>query len=207
MNFKIFLTILSLIFFSTSNVYAEVDSLSISAAASEFVISLMKDADNLSKLPKDQQEEALLRLVNRGFNIPLVARFVMGRYWRRATVSQRSEFLDVFEHAAVRTFSPLIGNISLENFKIDRVIFDYNENKHRVESLVFSTLTSDKRVIKIRWRLRGYLCLSLDCPEYQIIDIVAEGISLVVTLRSEYTTYIKNHSIDELIIKLQEQGK
>lgn len=198
MNFKIFLTILSLIFFSTAS-YAEPNP-KITMTASEFVISLMKDANTLSELPKDQQQEALLKLVNRGFNIPLVARFVMGRYWRKATVLQRHEFLEVFEHAAVRTFSPLLGDVPLDKFKINRVTFTLNDDTSRIEAMVYSTLIIDNDTIKIRWMLRNY------GDGYQAIDITAEGISLVVTLRSEYTTYIKNHSIEGLIDKLRGKG-
>jgi len=197
MNIKILLSVLSLIFFSTT-AYAAPKPETI-MAASEFVILLMEDADNLSNLPENLQEDALLKLVNRSFNIPRVGRFVIGRYWRRATIEQRYEFLEVFEQAAVRTFSPLVKGISLDKFEIDRVTFDLKNNK--IKASVYSTLTTEDRVIKIRWMLRDY------SDGYQIIDIIAEGISLIVTLRSEYTTYIKNHSIDDLITKLQEQGK
>ena len=197
MNFKILLTILSLIFFSTT-VYAAPNP-KITVEAAEFVISLMKSASGLKHLHnKYHQEDALLYLVRQSFDIPLVARFVMGRYWRKATVQQRYEFLEVFEHAAVRTFSPLIKGVSLDNFEIVRVNFNLKKNK--IKASVYSTLVIEDRVIKIRWMLRDY------GDGFQIIDIIAEGISLIVTLRSEYTTYIKNHSIDDLIINLQKQG-
>lgn len=192
MNIKTVLIAIATMFFLTfSNAQAQ-------QSPGEFVISLMKDANGLSNLSEDTREQALLNLVRRGFDIPRIGRFVLGRYWRKATPEQRAEFLEVFELAAVRTFSPLLSDVPLDNFKITRV-----EYKDVNTIFVFSLLEPEKnKIIKIRWRLR----LEFSDQGYKIIDITAEGVSLIVTMRSEYTTYIKrNGSVADLIAILQEK--
>ena len=106
----------------------------------------------------------------------------------------------MFELAAVRSFSPLLKDIPLDTFKIVRVEYPDND---RLQVLVYSTIKPKDQIVKIRWRL--WTVYSYDA--YKVMDITAEGVSLIVTLRSEYTSYIKNHSLDELIVKLRKQGE
>lgn len=192
MNFRtFFLTVFSFLFLTISTSYAQ-------QSPDEFVISLMKDANKLSNLDQSKQEQALLVLVRRGFDIPLIGRFVLGRYWRKATDKQKSEFLSVFEAAAVRTFSPLLGDIPLDTFKIVRV--DYRDVNNII---ITSTIKSGNETIKILWRLRK----EYNQEAYGIIDITAEGISMIVTMRSEYTSFVRRNGIDQLIVKLRKKAE
>lgn len=190
MNIRSFLAVTAIVFFSSFS------TASAQQSPDEFVISLMEDAKGLSNLSEDTREQALLNLVRRGFDISTVGKFVLGRYWRRATYKQKQEFLDVFEKAAVRSFSPILKDIPLDTFNIVRVEYrDVNDIS------VFSTIEVKKgKTIKIRWRLR----LTLSPNAYRIIDITAEGVSLVVTFRSEYGSVIRRQGgIDGLIAILR----
>jgi len=207
MNFRIlFLSLFSFLFLTFSTASAQ-------QSPEEFVISLMEQANRISNLeewhdaaPDERehqrlQEDALLYLIERNFDIPTVGKFVLGRYWRRATFEQRYEFLDVFKLAAVRTFSPLLKDVPLDTFKIVRIQWSSSD---MIEVFVFSTIEPEKnKVIKIRWRLwKAYTR-----EAYKVIDITAEGVSLIVTLRSEYTSFIKrNGGIDSLIAELRRKA-
>ncbi len=196
MNFRIlFLSLFSFLFLTFSTASAQ-------QSPEDFVVSLMKEANDLSKLSEDTREQALLNLVRRGFDIPTVGKFVLGRYWRKATPEQRAAFLDVFEKAAVRSFTPLLGKIPLDSFKIVRV--EYKQYKRITDIIVFSTIEPEKdNIIKIHWRLR----LAYSLSAYKIIDITAEGVSLIVTMRAEYTTFIRrNGGIDSLIAELRKKA-
>jgi len=209
MNFRIlFLSLFSVLFLTFSTASAQ-------QSPEEFVTSLMEQAKEISNLeewhdaaPVERErehqrlkEDALLYLIERNFDIKRVGRFVLGRYWRRATFKQQNEFLDVFKLAAVRTFSPLLKDVPLDTFKIVRIQWS---NSDMIEVFVFSTIEPEKnKTIKIRWRL--WKAYSLE--GYKVIDITAEGVSLIVTLRSEYTSFIKrNGGIDSLITELRKKA-
>lgn len=195
MNFRIlFLSLFSFLFLTFSTASAQ-------QSPEEFVVSLMGQAKGISNLEEWHQEDALLYLMERNFDIKRVGRFVLGRYWRRATFKQQIEFLDVFKLAAIRTFSPLLKDIPLDTFKIVRIQWSGND---MLEVFVFSTIEQEKnKIIKIRWRL--WKAYSLE--GYKVIDITAEGVSLIVTLRSEYTSFIKrNGGIDSLITELRKKA-
>lgn len=195
MNFRIlFLSLFSFLFLTVSTASAQ-------QSPEEFVVSLMGQAKGISNLEEWHQEDVLLYLIERNFDIKRVGRFVLGRYWRKATFKQRNEFLDVFKLAAVRTFSPLLKDVPLDTFKIVRIQWS---GSNTFEVFVFSTIELEKnKIIKIRWRLwRAYTR-----EAYKVIDITAEGVSLIVTLRSEYTSFIKrNGGIDSLIVELRRKA-
>lgn len=195
MNFRIlFLSLFSILFLTFSTASAQ-------QSPEDFVVSLMEQAKGISNLEPMNQEDVLLWLVQQSFDIPTVGKFVLGRYWRRATPKQKQEFLEVFELAAVRSFSPLLKDVPLDTFKIIRVEWSDSD---RLEVFVFSTIEPEKnKIIKIRWRLWKAYSYSA----YKVINITAEGVSLIVTMRAEYTTFIKrNGGIDSLIAELRKKA-
>jgi len=191
MNIRTFLTAMAAtVFLTFSTAQAQL-------TPEEFVVSLMADAQQLSSLNAADREQALSILVRNRFNIPVIGKFVLGRYWRRISPPQRQEFLEVFELAAVRTFSPMLANIPLDSFRVVRT-----NNKDINNVKVWSTINLKGNIIKINWRLRK----EYSRDGYKIIDITAEGVSLIVTLRSEYTSYIKNNGgIPGLIATLKQK--
>lgn len=45
------------------------------------------------------------QLFRTDFDVPAIARFVLGRYWRLASPAQQQEFLTLYENHIVQTFS------------------------------------------------------------------------------------------------------
>ncbi len=193
MNIKTLLIAMAITFFSFGSMATVANA---QGTSEEFVTQLMHEARGLRNIEPMHQKDALLWLVQQSFDIPRIGRFVLGRYWKKATPEQRADFLEVFELAAVKAFSPMLKDIPLDTFKVVRVEYRDIDNIS-----VFSTIEPKKNeVIKIQWRLRavyGY-------RSYRIVDIVAEGVSLVVTFRSEYGSVIRREGgIDGLIAILR----
>lgn len=139
-------------------------------------------------LADDEQERRFHRLLNEGFDLPEIGRFVLGRYWRGASEAQRSGFLTVFEDLMVHRFLPLFAEFSVERFEIGASKpFKNNPNFISVASRL---LRLEGEPIKIAWRMRER------DGDYKIVDIVAEGVSMAVTLRSEYVSVLKRNRGD-----------
>ncbi len=139
-------------------------------------------------LTDEEQERRFHRLLNEGFDLPEIGRFVLGRYWRNADEAQRSGFLTVFEDLMVHRFLPLFAAFSGEKFEIGASkAFKNNPNFISVASRL---LRLEGEPIKIAWRVRRR------DGGYKIVDIVAEGVSMAVTLRSEYVSVLKQNRGD-----------
>ena len=168
--------------------------------ASRFLADLTDRAvDRLTEpgLSDDEQERRFRSLIGEGFDIPAIGRFVLGRYWRRASEADRASFLATFEDLIVQRFLPLFAEYSGGKISIG-VARPFTSNPNFIS--VSSTLLRDEgEPIQIDWRVRRR------DGGYRIVDVVAEGISIAVTLRSEYTAVLKQNggNIDALVRKLR----
>ncbi len=140
--------------------------------------------------PLAKREARLLALLEEGFDVELIARFVLGRYWNRATPDQRSTYTNLFKEFIVLTFARRFQDYNGETFEISGTV-PRGETDHFVKTLVRRPNAAD---VAVDWRVR---CKS----ECRVIDVVAEGISQVATYRSEYGGIIQNGGgrIDALI--------
>lgn len=143
-------------------------------------ISQLSDAS-----ASDEEKEVHFRsLFNESFDVPTIGRFVVGRYWRGASQEDRDAFLKVFEDVIVQRFLPLLTDNSDKRLKIGNVNPDSKRPNEAKIDTVFPR--SEGEPYKVRWHIRE------TDGRYQVLDIVAEGVSMAITLRSEYTTVIKS---------------
>ncbi len=148
-----------------------------------------------------EQKLRFRRLLNEAFDLPEIGRFVLGRYWRRADAAQRSDFLDAFEDMMLHRFLPLFSRYSGEGFDIGPSRpYKNNPDFINVESKLRRV---EGESIKVNWRVRKH------GEGYKIVDIVAEGVSIAVTLRSEYVSVLKQTGgdIDALTRVLREKAE
>ena len=145
-----------------------------------------KAIDGLTDLSRSEVErEAVFRhLLSQVFDIPAIGRFVVGRYWRAAEDEVKLEFLQVFEDVIVQRFLPLFARYQGEQLIVDGAVPD---GRNVSFTIVNSTFIDAKgRKVKTDWRLhdkRG---------RYQVFDVLVEGVSMAITLRSEYASVIKD---------------
>ncbi len=69
-------------------------------------------------LSDDEQERRFRGLIGEGFDIPAIGRFVLGRYWRRASEAERATFLATFEDLIVHRFLPLFAEYSGDKISV-----------------------------------------------------------------------------------------
>jgi phospholipid transport system substrate-binding protein len=152
-------------------------------------------------LAETEQKLRFRRLLNEAFDLPAIGRFVLGRYWRRADAAQQIDFLGVFEDMMIHRFLPLFSLNSGEKFDIGP-IRPYKDNPNFV-SVESKLRRVEGEPIQINWRVRKI------GETYKIVDIVAEGVSIAVTLRSEYVSVLNRNGgdIDALTRVLREKAK
>ncbi len=158
--------------------------------AGGFLVELTDRAvDRLTEpgLDADEQERRFRSLVQEGFDIAAIGRFVLGRYWRRAIAEDQAAFLVTFEDLLVHRFLPLFSEYSGEKLDIG-LIRPFRNNPTFVS--VSSKLVQGGEPIHVEWRVRRR------DGGYKIVDVVAEGISIAVTLRSEYASVLKRNGGD-----------
>lgn len=154
------------------------------AEPSNFVSDLA--ADTIAVLSEEKmgyasRQSAFRGLLAKRFDLPLIARFVAGRYWRSANPSERANYLAAFEDYLVGTFTVRFDDYSGQQLQImnDR---ELDEKDVLVASEI---IRSKAPAIRIDWRLRR------SEAEWRIIDISVEGVSMALAQRSEFAAVIR----------------
>lgn len=158
--------------------------------AKEFVATLADDAISsltINDISRDERARRFRALMVKNFAIKGIARFVLGRHWRRATDAQQKEYLQLFEDLLVATYADRFAKYSGETLDIKKA-----EVRGKKDALVHSTIlrVDGAKPLKVAWRVRG------KADKYRIVDIMIEGISMVQTQKSEFASFIKQNGND-----------
>lgn len=158
------------------------------ADAGAFLSDLSKRAMaelNQPDLAEEEKQRRFRVLLHQGFDVEAIARFVLGRYWRRASEVERQEFLKIFEDSMVFRFLPVLGDFAGNLLEIGTVRpFGQVPDFFSVES---ELIRKEGPPVRVDWRVHK------GSQGYRILDILAEGVSVAVTLRAEYGSVLKQN--------------
>ena len=167
--------------------------------ADEFIRTVGQEAiESLTgkEMSDVQRQKGFRSILNRTFEVPLIAKFTLGRYWRRASKVQQKEHVQLFEDFIVLAYTARFKDYSGEAFTVGKVR-EIDERDALVQSLL---ILKDGRKIVVYWRVRGK-------SEPKIIDVIVEGISMAITQRDEFSAIINQNGgkIDGLLTALRKK--
>jgi phospholipid transport system substrate-binding protein len=160
----------------------------IQKAAAE-VIELVK---NTSGAPR---EAGIRDVLMRYFDLPYMGRAALATHWDATSPDQRERFLKAVISAEARAYSERFGQYGGQTLAITRVSARPNGS-----SVVDSKLNqSNGQPIAIQWEVRD------SGQGLRITDVKIEGVSMVMTRRSDFNSYIQNNGgkVDALIRELE----
>lgn len=137
-------------------------------------------------------------LLHRGFDVPGIGRFVLGRYWRAASEEQQRAYLGLFEEMIVETYARRFRDYSGETFEITGAR-DAGEQDILVRSRIVRP--GGAPPVAVDWRVRDR------DGTMKIIDVFVENVSMSVTQRDEFGAVIQRAGgdIDALLNAMRRQ--
>ena len=168
--------------------------------AAAFLASLTNQAiEKLTdaSLPVMEREQSFRSLFRANFDIPAIGRFVLGRYWRKARPEVRKDFLAAFEEIMTQSFASRFSGYANTKFEVVSVQALKRAGQFKVRSRIAPT--------KDEVYLVGWLVEHKN-GQFRVLDVVAEGVSMALTLRSEYASVIKRSGgeVEGLVAQLHE---
>jgi len=166
-----------------------------------YVMEMTTNAINTltnKSISQNEKESQFGKLFDKNFDVPSISRFVLGKYWKQASLDQKKKFIKAFRNYVVKTYSSRFNEYSGEKLKL----VNYENEKNPKIFLVHTILErQDAPVIKVDWRI------GKKKDRFVILDIIIEGISLAITQRSEFVSVIDQNegNIDKLISILKEK--
>lgn len=133
------------------------------------------------------QEEKIARfrsMFSGYFDVPSIARFVIGRYWRGAPQVEQDRFITLFHEVNIYTWARRFNEYNGQKLVVTQVTPDGDKGAF-VDTAILQD--GNQPPFNVRWRLR-----ERDDTEFgwQIVDIVIEGVSMAITYRSDYSSLL-----------------
>ena len=131
----------------------------------------------------EQRVARFRQLFTEDFDVPGIARFVLGRYWNIATEPQQQEFVRLFTDYIALAYSNRLAEYSGETLRVT------GTRPAPDGSLVSSEIirTNGAPPARVDWLLTQH------DGAYKISDVVVEGISMATTQRSEFASVIQRN--------------
>lgn len=126
---------------------------------------------------RNQRFRVLLR---ESFDVDAIARNVLGRYWRVATEAERADYVRLFEDLIVQIYASRFADYSGESYKIAQTRAASGDTMIMGE-IIRPTATN----VRVDWRV------SVESGSFKIIDVIVEGVSMLVTQRDEFAAVIQ----------------
>ena len=166
-----------------------------------FVSSLAQDAiDQLAapNLSEGERNTRFRKLFSDGFDVPLIARFVLGRYWRQATEAERAEYLRLFDELVVQTYARRFNEFNTARL---RVLSVSRPNEDNDVIVAVEGTVAGKPPVRLDVRVRQ------GSSAYKVIDVSIEGVSMAVTQRDEFSSVIQRGGgkVEALLASLREK--
>ena len=154
-------------------------------------------AINAINAPVAQRRERVAQILRRAVDVDGVGRFILGRWWRTATAEQQQEYLQLFEQVLIRNLSARFGEYQGVRFSLGRT------QARTEEDALVSTIVErpGNPAFGLDWRVAEV------GGQPRVVDVIAEGTSLRLTTRSEYSSVISRNggNVGALLVAMRQQ--
>ena len=163
----------------------------VQAAGQELVSALNSNA------PVAQRRQQVAAILRRVVDIEGVGRFILGRWWRQASAAEQQEYIRLFEETLIRNLSARFGEYQGVRFSLGR------SQQRAEEDVLVNTIIERPNIapFALDWRVGNVN------GQPKVVDVIAEGTSLRLTQRSEYSAVIQrnNGQVSALLAAMRNQ--
>lgn len=146
-----------------------------------------------------ERAQDFAKLVDETFDVPKIARFVLGQNWRVATDDERQQFTQAFQAYLIQVYWARFNQYSGQSFKV-------TGQRPQSDAL---TLVNTQIVqpsgppVKVDWTV------TKEVDGFKIIDVSIEGVSQVLTYRQEFASILQQNDghVSALIAELNKKIK
>jgi phospholipid transport system substrate-binding protein len=125
------------------------------------------------------------------FDFDEMARRALGQHWKDRSPQEQTEFVGLFVNLLEQSYLTAIGNFPLSTitFQSESVSGEYADVRSRI--------IADRHEIPVDYRLLQ------SGGRWGVYDVVADGVSLISSYRSQFNTIIRTASFAQLLERLR----
>ena len=158
----------------------------------ETLINIMVISDSTNF---EERYKYLEPIINECFDINLISKVVLSRYWKSIDEETKIKFVSLFKKLTISTYvsrfnsysNQIFKNISIDQLKENRFLVKTEFKKSKKNPISFKYIVQKNNE---KWR---------------IISVIANGINDLSLKRAEYAAIIKKDGFNALILKLEQK--
>lgn len=148
-------------------------------------------------IPQAERTAKVRAVLSDGLDMPRIGRFALGRFWNSASAAQRDEYLKLFREYVLNTYSRRLSAYSGETFKVTGA-----QPIAGTDAIVYTVINRpNDQPLNTGWRVRA------ENGTFKVVDVVVEGVSMVLTQRQEFASVIQNKGLNGLLDSLRAQNQ
>jgi len=189
--------LLVLCLFASPAVYAETGPQQLVVQTTDKMLAKLKQEREALKKEPDLIYGMVSEIVLPHFDFVAMSRWVLGKYWRRASKEQKLSFVKAFRTLMVRTYAVALLEYTDQSIRFLPLRGDPGKGDVIVRSEVKQT---SKPGIGINYNLHKKK------QAWKVYDLSVDGVSLVANYRTSFATEINQTSLDALIKRLEKHN-
>lgn len=136
----------------------------------------------------------------------LLSKLVLARHWRTATPAERERFVAAFRGSLLDTYALVLSQ------NIDEIIKQLEQGRELLTVKPVRPSQDARRIVVETQMNLGGRTVSVDYrlhasgQEWQVYDVIIEGVSFVTSRRSEFAGLLQRQSLEQLIRQLESRA-
>lgn len=173
-----------------SFMFAVVATLSLSAARAdlETAKSFVQDTANETlaflnnkDVPIDTKKKEFEAIIDKNFNLKTIAKFVLARHWKQAEEKDREDFISLFKTSMSSTYVN-----RFDEYQVDHIeVYDARDESDGGIMVQSKVSRPEGQDVRVDWKV-----FEKD-GQFRVYDVLLDGISMSISLRSEYAAVIQ----------------
>tara|TARA_B100000927_G_scaffold217385_1_gene177560 strand:- start:5108 stop:5731 length:624 start_codon:yes stop_codon:yes gene_type:complete len=158
---------------------------------------------NSPELTKNQKKSNLSELLIKNADFETMGKIMLGKYARKLPDDMKEVYTDLIQKMLTKTIYERLDNDEEEPDVIYAIVNDScrtKGSKNREFLVDGDVLKDDSRLASIRW----WIIMNKD-QQYKVIDLTLAGVSLTLQKKDEFTSYLSNKSVSQLINNLSKK--
>ena len=144
------------------------------------VLDLFKETQRSDR----ERERQFREIADHAFDIPKIARFILGRYWATASEAERQQFINAFDDYMVQVYWSYFSQYHAEGITV-LAQRDLGANSVRITTEIIRP--AGRGPVKVDWSITA------QGGTYKISDVSIEGVSQALAYRDEFAAIISRN--------------
>lgn len=155
------------------------------------VISVLRNKD----IDQKEKETRINKAVTPIFDFPLMAKLALGKkYWPQLTPPQQEKFTRLFVERLKTSYREKVSLFTDEKVEFKQPL----KSDKNVCNIPMELVSKDKKVIILHKLRKG------DDKRWKIYDVEIQGVSILLTYRSQFEDILQKGTVEDLLARLEE---